>query len=178
MTYTALKFAYKHPTFGRSKAEKSQERFKNSVYYLWWEFLRRSEAYKKCCESGGKGKLMKIYQEFGDVFATDFKTWWQTNERGSNLFAEHLPPKFQPIKVIPDESIMNQVMLLQVPMALPKRLLMSEFQNLLNNIKQILENNIKQILDIDTKIINGYLNGGRKKFGGNILYGLPYSLFW
>ena len=38
-----------------------------------------------------------------------------------------------------------------------------EFQNLLNNIKQILENNIKQILDIDTKIINGYLNGGRKK---------------
>ena len=132
MTFTALKFAYKHPTFGRSKVEKSQERFKNSVYYLWWEFLRRSEAYKKCCESGGKGKLMKIYQEFGDIFATDFKTWWQTNELGSNLFAEHLPPKFQPIKVIPDEAIMNQVMLLQVPMALPKRLLMSEFQNLLN----------------------------------------------
>ena len=132
MTYTALKFAYKHPTFGRSKVEKSQEQFKNSVYYLWWEYLRRSEAYKKCCSSGGKGKLKNIYQDFGDVFSMDFKTWWQTNERGSNLFAEHLPPKFETINVLPDEVTMNQVMLLQVPLALPKRLLMAEFQKLLN----------------------------------------------
>ena len=132
MTYTALKFSYKHPTFGRSKAEKSQERFKNSVYFLWWEFLRRSDAYKKCCASGGNEKLKTIFQDFGDVFATDFKTWWQSNERGAYLFAEQLPPKFQTIKVLPDEVTMNQVMVLQVPMALPKRLLMSEFQKLLN----------------------------------------------
>jgi len=132
MTYTALKFAYKHPTFGRSKIEKSQERFKNSVYYLWWEFLRRSDAYKKCCSTGGKGKLKNIYQDFGDVFSTDFKSWWQSNERGAYLFAEQLPPKFQPIKSLPDEVTMNQVILLQVPMALPKRLLMAEFQKLLN----------------------------------------------
>lgn len=132
MTYTALKFAYKHPTFGRSKAEKSQERFKNSVYYLWWEYLRRSDAYKMCCSSGGKGKLKNIYQDFGDVYSTDFKTWWQTNERGAYLFAEQLPPKFETIKVLPDEVTMNQVMLMQVPMALPKRLLMAEFQKLLN----------------------------------------------
>ena len=132
MTYTALKFAYKHPTFGRSKSEKSQERYKNSVYYLWWEFLSRSSAYKKCCASGGRGKLKNIYQDFGDVFKSDFKTWWQSNERGAFLFAEHLPPKFQPINVMPVEDIMNQVMVLQVPMALPKRLLMAEFQKLLN----------------------------------------------
>ena len=132
MTFTALKFPYKHPTFGRSNAVKATEPFKNSVYYLWWEFLRRSEAYKKCCVSGGEGKLKNIYQDFGDVFATDFKTWWQTNERGAYLFAEQLPPKFQPIQVIPNEVTMSQVMVLQVPMALPKRLLMSEFQKLLN----------------------------------------------
>jgi hypothetical protein len=132
MTYTALKFSYKHPTFGRSKAEKSQEQFKNSVYYLWWEYLRRSEAYKKCCSSGGKGKLKNIYQDFSDVFSTDFKTWWQSNERGAYLFAEQLPPKFQTIKVLPDEVTMNQVIVLQVPLALPKRLLMAEFQKLLN----------------------------------------------
>ena len=132
MTYTALKFAYRHPTFGRSNAVKATEPFKNSVYYLWWEFLRRSEAYKKCCKSGGDGKLKNIYRDFGDVFATDFKSWWQTNERGSNLFAEQLPPKFQTIKVLPDEVTINQVMVLQVPMALPKRLLMTEFQKLLN----------------------------------------------
>jgi hypothetical protein len=76
--------------------------------------------------------LKNIYQDFGDVFATDFKTWWQTDERGAFLFAEQLPPTFQPIKVIPNEVTMSQVMVLQVPMALPKRLLMAEFQKLLN----------------------------------------------
>ncbi len=132
MTYTALKFAYKHPTFGRSKAEKSQERFKNSVYYLWWEFLRRSAAYKKCCASGGKGKLKNIYQDFGDVFATEFKTWWQTNERGAYLFAEHFPPRMTLIDAMPDASVTNQVLVVQVPLALPKRFLTAEFQKLLN----------------------------------------------
>jgi hypothetical protein len=132
MTYTALKFAYKHPTFGRSKVEKTKERYKNSVYYLWWEFLRRSTAYKKCCASGGKGKMKNTYQDFGDVFTTDFKTWWQTNERGANLFAEQLPPKMIVIDEMPDASISGQVLVLQVPLKLPKRLLMAEFQKLLN----------------------------------------------
>lgn len=131
MTYTALKFAYKHPTFGRSKAEKSQERYKNSVYYLWWEFLRRSDAYKKCCVSGGKGKLKNIYQDFGDVFASDFKSWWQQNERGAYLFAEQLPPKMKLIDVMPDVSVAGQVLVVQVPLALPKRFLAAEFQKLL-----------------------------------------------
>ncbi len=132
MTYTALKFAYKHPTFGRSKAEKSQERFKNSVYYLWWEFLRRSDAYRKCCVHGGKGKLKNIYQDFGNVFATDFKTWWQSNERGAYLFAEQLPPKMTLIDSMPDESVSSQVLVVQVPLALPKRFLVAEFQKILN----------------------------------------------
>ena len=132
MTYTALKFAYNHPTFGRTRAEKSQERYKNSVYYLWWEFLRRSDDYKKCCAFASMGIMKNIYQDFGDVFSTDFKTWWQTNERGAYLFAEQLPPKFQLINSLPNEVTLNQVMLLQVPMALPKRLLMSEFQKILN----------------------------------------------
>ncbi len=132
MTFSPVKFAYAHPHFGRSKAEKAQEPFKNSAYYLWWEFLRRSDAYKKCCASNGKGKLKKIYQDFGDVFATDFKTWWQTNERGAYLFAEQLPPKFTVVTSTPDETTLSQVLLLQVPLALPKRFLMSEFQKVLN----------------------------------------------
>ena len=132
MTYTALKFSYKHPTFGRSNAVKATEPFKNSVYYLWWEFLRRSDAYKKCCASGGMRKLKNIYQDFSDVFTTDFKTWWQTNERGAYLFAEQLPPKMTLIDAMPDANVANQVVVIQVPLKLPKRLLMSEFQKLLN----------------------------------------------
>lgn len=132
MRYSALKFAYKHPTFGRSNAVKATQPFKNSVYYLWWEFLRRSNAYKKCCASGGEGKLNSIYQDFGDVFTTDFKSWWQTNERGANLFAEQLPPKMTLIDAMPDASVAGQVLVVQVPMALPKRFLASEFQKLLS----------------------------------------------
>lgn len=132
MTSTALKFAYKHPTFGRSNAVKATEPFKNSVYYLWWEFLRRSNAYRKCCASGGKGKLKSIYQDFGDVFATDFKSWWQNNERGAYLFAEQLPPKMTLIKEMPDATLAAQVLVVQVPLALPKRFLAAEFQKLLN----------------------------------------------
>lgn len=132
MTYAALKFAYKHPTFGRSNAVKATEPFKNSVYYLWWQFLRRSDAYKKCCASVGKGKLKNIYQDFGDVFATDFKTWWQQNGRGAFLFAEQLPPKMKLIDVMPDVSVSGQVLVVQVPLALPKRFLTAEFQKLLN----------------------------------------------
>jgi len=131
LTYTALKFAYKHPTFGRSNAVKATEPFKNSVYYLWWEFLRRSDAYKKCCASGGKGKLKSIYQDFGDVFSTDFKSWWQTNERGAFLFAEQLPPKLTLIDGMPEASVAGQVLVIQVPLALPKRFLAAEFQKLL-----------------------------------------------
>ena len=132
MTYKALKFAYKHPIFGRSKSEKSKEIYKNTVYYLWWEFLRRSDAYKKCCASNGNGQLKSIYNDFGDVFATDFRSWWQKNGRGAYLFAEHLPPVFQTVKAMPNDVTMEQILLLQVPMALPKRLLMAEFQKLLN----------------------------------------------
>jgi len=131
MTHLALKFAYKHPTFGRSKAVKATEPYKNSIYYLWWEFLRRSESYKRCCASGGKGKLKDIFHDFGDVFATDFKTWWQTNDRGSYLFAEQLPPKMTLIDLMPDESLAGQVLVVQVPLALPKRFLAAEFQKLL-----------------------------------------------
>ena len=133
MAFTARKFAYKHPTFGRSNAVKATEPFKNSVYYLWWEFLRRSDSYKKCCASGGKGKMSGLYEEFGDVFATDFKTWWKTEERGARLFAERLPPKMMLIDVLPAPTVADQVLVIQVPLALSKRTLTVEFQKILKD---------------------------------------------
>ena len=94
MNYKSRKFAYKHPTFGRSKVAKSREPFKNSVYYYWWEFLKRNDAYMKCCLNKGDGKLNSLYQDFGDVFNADFKTWWNGENRGVTLFAEELLPEF------------------------------------------------------------------------------------
>lgn len=132
MAFVKRKFAYNHPTFGRSKKEKNIEPYKYSVYYFWWEFLRRNDDYKKCCKSGGKGKLKDLYKDFGDVFDVDFKTWWQTNDKGAYLFAEEHLPEF---KIITDASEMYQndkIIYLQVPLSLPKRYLMREFQNVLN----------------------------------------------
>ena len=132
MKYKSRKFAYKHPIFGRSKVAKSREPFKNSVYYYWWEFLKRNDAYKKFCSKGGRGKLNRLYQDFGDVFNTDFKTWWNKESRGVNLFAEELLPEFGLIQDATQISPNKDILYIRVPLGLPKRYLSKEFQNILS----------------------------------------------
>ncbi len=132
MAFIARKFAFQHPLFGRSKIQKSLETYKNSVYYLWWEFLRRNEAYKKCCASKGRGKLGWLYEDFGDVHATGFKEWWTTDSKGSHLFAEQVASfKIQTIKSQNDLIINDIVLNVQVPLFLPKRFLIKEFNKIL-----------------------------------------------
>ncbi len=132
MAFIKRHFAYENPRFGRSKKEKSLEPYKNSVYYYWWEFLRRSDTYKKCCKSQGRGFLKSLYADFGDVFEVDFKTWWQTNDRGAHLFAEQLSLEFKVIKQSESLIDSDELLYVQVPLNLPKRYLMREFQNVLN----------------------------------------------
>jgi len=121
MTFTKRKFAYQHPLFGRGKEQKSFELYKNSVYFYWYEFLKRSVEYQKCCNSGGKGKLSNIYKDFGDVFTNDFKTWWQTQERGAYLFAEGIDYTFKEIineeELVLDKNVIN----IQIPISYSKR---------------------------------------------------------
>lgn len=70
--------------------------WQHSVYYFWWEFLRRHEGYKDCCARGGAGRYKKLYADFGDVHAyetKDFWKWWAEKlangwKRGEYLFAE------------------------------------------------------------------------------------------
>ena len=54
-----------------------------SYYYFWWEYLRRNEGYRRCCERKGEGKFKKIYQDFGDVHTLEFTEWW---EKKKHLF--------------------------------------------------------------------------------------------
>ena len=60
---------------------------RKSIYYLWFEYLKRSEKYKKACQNNGKG-MTKLYKDFGDVFAYEgidgFWKWW--NDRGQYIF--------------------------------------------------------------------------------------------
>ena len=59
----------------------------DSIYYLWFEYLKRSEKYKTACANNGKG-MTKLYKDFGNVFEYEgvegFWSWW--NERGQYLF--------------------------------------------------------------------------------------------
>ena len=66
-----------------------------SIYYLWFEYLKRSEKYKKACANNGKG-MKAIYKDFGNIFQyktdamgyTDvndfYYKWWE--KRGAELF--------------------------------------------------------------------------------------------
>lgn len=52
------------------------ERWKCSVYYFWWEYLRRHEGYRTTCANGGEGEFANLFKDFGDVHSSDFPTWW------------------------------------------------------------------------------------------------------
>ena len=39
----------------------------DSIYYLWFEYLKRNNDYKTACANNGKG-MTKIYKDFGNIF--------------------------------------------------------------------------------------------------------------
>ena len=82
----AQHFTYKHPLFKRQKTG-SGIWYEESVYYLWFEYLRRNEKYKQYCETKkGTKTIEKLYKDFGDIHSIGFKDWWR--ERGADLFCE------------------------------------------------------------------------------------------
>lgn len=119
--------------------------WKTSVYYYWWEFLRRSEAYKKCCKNGGKGKLSKLYADFGDVFVesdgkygAEFHTFWDwwTSEhpvsrqnRGQTLFGE--PPARRLSETVSSTTPNEDTLVIEVPLELRTAFLVDQFRTIL-----------------------------------------------
>jgi hypothetical protein len=90
-------FAFKHPLFRKERTDLGVP-WRESVYFLWWEFLRRHDGYRRECERGGGGRYARLYADFGDVHATDFRTWWREGDRGARLFAE--PPVVTDVRVV------------------------------------------------------------------------------
>jgi len=122
-----------HPVFGRSNNRLSPSFQQRSPYYWWWEFMRRNADYMECCAAGGQGDLSALYADFGDISNDNFKLWW--DERGFRLFAE----KPKPVKLMElkqpgewDASWSNEnVMVVAVPLDIPKRNLQGFFARLL-----------------------------------------------
>jgi hypothetical protein len=96
-----------------------------SVYYWWWEYLRRHEGYKKTCEKNGKGKYSKLYKDFGDVHATEFWEWWKKHP---HLFAE---PKVRQVEVVEQISKDPTVLTVQIPLENKQSLSMRQLKRLL-----------------------------------------------
>ena len=127
-----------YPTFGTAKRPTHPSSWQRSVYYWWWEYLRRNDAYKICCEKGGRGELAELYADFGNVHAMDFKQWWTENNRGGTLFAEQaVEDRLRELK--PDEAAelggwdKNEFMVVLVPLSQPKRHLTQRFTTLLKH---------------------------------------------
>jgi hypothetical protein len=125
-------FPYQHPTFGRVSKKKGEDAWKKTIYFAWWSYLKRSEEYIETCDKNGKGSLSKLYDDFGDVRSDDFKKWWSSDGRGVILFSE--PPAQDTIRIISRdeiESLDDDLLLMSVPLTLPKKFLLQRFRTLL-----------------------------------------------
>ena len=130
-------FTFAHPLFRREKSKtgKAQE---NSVYYFWWEFLRRHQGYKETCENGGKGKYEKLYADFGNVHGVMFRQWWNEGDRGARLFSEPpLPSSImvmtpKDIVVLPKDWDLKSLLVVAIPLMLRKRYIQQRLTKLLS----------------------------------------------
>jgi hypothetical protein len=107
--------------------------WKCSVYYYWWEYLRRHEGYRQCCANGGKGKYAKLYADFGDIHAhDDFWLWW-SKEGHSELFCE---PTAREIKVFGEKSrfeptVSDDTLVLELPLEVRSAYLIARIRTVL-----------------------------------------------
>ena len=132
------RYLHTEPRFLSRPSVREEAQWKESVYYWWWCYLRASKSYKRCCELDGKrGVGRKIYKDFGDVFASDFRTWWHENKRGESLFAEQPAPlhlaELDDVTQWDAGWTKDHVMVIAVPLFESRRRLQSKFAKLLQH---------------------------------------------
>ncbi len=95
--------------------------------------MRRNDDYRACCAAGGTGELAGLYADFGVVSNDNFKEWWTAH--GFRLFAEQRKPVFLKELDTPSEWDSSwgkdSVMVVAVPLDIPKRNLQGFFAELL-----------------------------------------------
>lgn len=47
-----------------------------SVYYFWYQYLRRHAVYEETCQNGGTGTCSEQFVTFGNVHELNFAEWW------------------------------------------------------------------------------------------------------
>jgi hypothetical protein len=101
MTGKSLHFKYAPPLKGTRKSKlvlpttpyTNAPLYKHSVFYYWWEYLRRNKGYEKTCKAGGRGIYKSLFLDFGNVHEhDDFMLWWDSH---AHLFSEPLSRKIE-----------------------------------------------------------------------------------
>ena len=122
----------------------------DSIYYLWFEYLKRSEKYKKACANNGKG-MAKLYKDFGNIFQyrtnamgyTDvndfYSKWWE--KRGAELFGiqdtENELREFASYEdVVSLKSDIDNYEILLLPKVMPKTEMRKRVGKLITSIKE------------------------------------------
>lgn len=129
-------FTFHHPLFKKTKTAKGNW-WENSIYYLWWEFLRRHDGYKMTCESGGKGQHANLYADFGNVHDGTFKEWWSKDDRGARLFAEPSLPSSvvaltsEDIETLPKDWDPESLLIVAIPLSLRKQYIQQSLTKML-----------------------------------------------
>ena len=96
-----------------------------SPYRWWFEYLQLSKDYWWVCQQGGDTldiKLKEMWDDFGDVYNTNFVNWWI--KRGRSIFAEQVSlPKVRKIDGDKNNLSANQhkYLVLEIPLNLTER---------------------------------------------------------
>jgi hypothetical protein len=112
--------------------------YENSIYYFWFEFLKRNKTFIEICKS--KGRINKyVYEDFGDIRNKNFKQWWNEKYkgiiRGIYLFAYQNP--FTDIEEIISINEINSINLkeftiLAIPKNIEKNYALKKVRGLIN----------------------------------------------
>jgi hypothetical protein len=129
--HKARHFQYNHPTFGTDKNPKPPSAWESSVYYWWFEYLKRNTAYHELLDSNLESEICR---DFGDVRNKTFKEWWREDDRAIKLFAE---PIKSSVRILDDgEVVEHNTMFLNIsfPLDLPKEHLRKKFDEYLSKL--------------------------------------------
>jgi hypothetical protein len=127
---------YPHPPFSRDVNSNPSMNLEDSVYYWWWQYLKRSESYIKTCENNGDGPCASIYVCFDDVRGDDFEEWWYKDLRGGILFGEPaLIASSLDVKVIKKQKMAevdSEELIVSIPLYLSKDLITERLSKILD----------------------------------------------
>jgi hypothetical protein len=120
-------FQFAHPTFGTEKNPKPALAWERSIYYWWFEHLKRNTSYHELIDTGSNSQ---ICLDFGDVRSKTFKDWWKENDRAVFLFAE---PLAKVVRLEDGQIVDNDqaILTLSFPLTLPKDHLRKRFESYL-----------------------------------------------